>query len=80
MPLIFSSFWPVLFVSLYQSALFPAAPSFLAVLSVMQIELRGDSVQERAPVPNRVLEVFFALEKNHVVGGRFEAPWLLVWA
>ena len=48
---IFSSLWPLLLVSLYQSALFPTAPSFLAVLSIMQIKLRRVSTRERAHCP-----------------------------
>jgi hypothetical protein len=48
---IFSSLWPLLLVSLYQSALFPTAPSFLAVLSIMQIKLRRVSARERAHCP-----------------------------
>ena len=38
---------------------FSRCSSFSIVLSIMPIKLRGDFVQERAPVPNRVLEVFF---------------------
>src|SRR5947209_16849678 len=73
---ILSSLWPVLIVFL------PLLLRSWPFWSIMQIKLCRDFVQEREPVPNWALEIFFTLE-NYVVGWGVlgvKVLWLMLWA